>query len=91
MNAGERYMATYLKREGDPGVTRIGIRYEDGDPVLQSYDGRGIWGFLSPFHGYWDDMIDRDGLTNDLSQMHLSVDQIRVMDGWPDGAHGPPF
>ena len=88
---GERYVATYLKRQGDAGVTRIGIRYENGIPELQPYDGRGIWGFLSPFHGYWDDMIDRDGLSNDLAQMSLSVDRLRVLPGWPDAANGAPF
>lgn len=87
----ERYVATYLKREGDAGVTRIGIRYENGTPELQPYDGRGIWGFLSPIHGYWDDMVDRNGLTHDLAEMSLSVDRLRVMPGWPDATHGPPF
>jgi hypothetical protein len=87
----ERYIATYIKRAGDDGVTRIGIRYENGDPALQAYDGRGIWGFLSPIHGYWDDMIDRDGLNHDLADMALAVDRLRVMPGWPSAEHGPPF
>lgn len=87
----ERYMATYMKRAGDAAVTRIGIRYEDGEPNLQSYNGRGIWGFLSPIHGYWDDMIGRDSLMNELSQMSVSVDRLRIMPGWPDAANGPPF
>ena len=90
-SGAERYIATYMKREGDAAVTRIGIRYEDGDPPLQTYNGRGIWGFLSPIHGYWDDMIGGDVLTNDLSQMFLSVDRLRIMPGWPDAANGPPF
>lgn len=89
--AEERYFATYMKRDGDPGVTRIGIRYEAGENPLQPYDGHGVWGFFAPVHGYWDDMIDRDGLVNDLSEMFLYVDQLRVMPGWPDAAHGPPF
>ncbi|MBW2456565.1 MAG: hypothetical protein JRI68_18750 [Deltaproteobacteria bacterium] len=87
----ERYIATYIKRDGDPGVTRIGIRFENGPPELQAYNGQGVWGFLSPFHGYWDDMVDRNGLTHDLGQMFLSVDRLRVMPGWPDEANGPPF
>ncbi len=85
-----RYVATYMKRSGDAGVTRIGIRYEDAAPVMQTYNGRGIWGFLSPFHGYWDDMLDRNGLSNDLAQMFMSLDRLRVMAGWPDADNGPP-
>jgi len=87
----ERYLASYLKRAGDDGVTRTGIRYENGAPELQAYNGRGFWGFFSPVHGYWDDMVDRDGLVNDLAQMFLSVDRLRVMPGWPAGEHGPPY
>lgn len=89
--ADGRYIATYMKREGEPGVTRIGIRYESGEPPLQTYNGRGIWGFLSPFHGYWDDMVGGDDLTHEQADMHLSVDRLRVMGGWPDDANGPPF
>jgi len=88
---GDRYIATYMKREGDAGVTRLAIRYEGDDPPLQTYDGRGVWGMFSPVHGYWDDMIDRDGLTGSLDEMHMSVDRLRIMPGWPDEANGPPF
>jgi hypothetical protein len=87
----ERYIATYIKRDGDAGVTRLAIRHEDSDPPLQPYDGRGVWGFFSPIHGYWDDMIGRDGLSGALDQMHMAVDRVRVMPGWPDAANGPPF
>jgi hypothetical protein len=89
--AEQRYVATYVKVPGDAAVTRIGIRYETSDPPLQTYDGRGIWGFLSPIHGYWDDMVDANGLTNDLADMSLAVDRLRIMPGWPDAANGPPF
>ncbi len=82
----------YYKAQGQPGVTRMGLVAEN-NPVqpLQPYAGRGFLMFFSPLFGYWDDMVGRDTLAGALQQMTVDLDRVRIANGWPTGADGPPF
>jgi hypothetical protein len=90
--AGRR-LAIYYKGPEDADVQKAGeIGWERGRDRLEPYDGRGFhsYNFGNTLFGYWDDMVGRQSVTGDLSAMHVYLDRVRITNGWPTGADGPP-
>lgn len=86
--SADRYIALYIKPEGAPDVIRIGRTYEsEGLPDLS---GEIPGTVFTPLWGFWDDMENRELLT-DLASMFVYVDRLRIGNGWPTGFDGPPF
>lgn len=96
--AAERFLAMYMKVEGEADVVRQIRRFEnqvvDG-LTLSAYNGFGLWGLFSPFCGYWDDMNGRDSFTSaqltKLANAFMTLDRVRVYNGYPPAADGAPF
>ena len=86
----QRYLAAYYRPPGGQ-VQQMGRVAEDNaTSPLQSYAGRGFLGFFSPLFGYWDDMNGRESVAGNLQSMFVHVDRVRIANGWPTGADGPP-
>lgn len=79
-----RTITTYVKRQGDAGVTRCLVRdstVDLGTGALAS-DGRGFVAGRNVW-GYWDDIIDASA----SSTKYVAIDRLRIADGWI----APPF
>lgn len=88
--ASQRTLAAYYKTTG--GNVQLMGKVAENNPTLalQAYAGRGFLGFFSPLFGYWDDMHGGSTLSGNLSAMTIQLDRVRIANGWPTGANGPP-
>ena len=80
-----KWTRTYMKRSGDSGVTKILEKrgdYNTAPHIAQAWTSRGWYNARSVW-GYWDEIY---GATDSTSK-YISLDRLRVANGWID----PPF
>jgi hypothetical protein len=95
--AAQRTFSIYIKPQGASSVTRMGRVFEGETWANRFGTVQRIaftWGNTIPgvtgsaLFGYWDDVI---GATLPWNTIQFYMDRVRVLNGWPTGADGPPW